>query len=239
MSGLPSRALALVYPCRCISCGDPAPGRSMCPDCSHTLLPIEGPTCRTCGRFLEAGDPGGPSLERCGSCALHPGPLDQVRAGYEYGEALARAIIRMKHGNRAGLGAPLAELLLERFPEAPEPGSQLLVPIPVHSLTLLRRGFNQAELLSRRLSRAWNIPTAALLSRVRHTGSQAGLTREERQKNVQGAFRVKSDPGTRDRTVILVDDVLTTGATMTEAALTLRDQGFTRVEALVLAQVMG
>ncbi|MBM4373098.1 MAG: ComF family protein [Deltaproteobacteria bacterium] len=187
----------------------------------------------------------------CGPCAgsltpLHPASLREVPPGLEglvaadaYGAALADAVVRLKHAARPEIARLLAARLLARWPVAPVRDA-VLVPVPLHPLDLRRRGYNQAALLAAPLARAWALPLAQVLRRVRRTGGQRGRDAAERRDAVRGVFAIspRDAPVVANRPVLLVDDVLTTGATAGEAARTLRAAGVGPVILVAAARVL-
>jgi ComF family protein len=151
-----------------------------------------------------------------------------------YERPVRRAVHALKYRRRRRVAGALADALADALPGAP-PGDAL-VPVPLHAGRLAERGFNQSEELARRLSARWQLPLRSEgLARARDTGHQAGLARRERLGNVAGAFvwRASGPPPAR---VILVDDVLTTGATLAACAAALRAAGAREVRAVALAR---
>ncbi|GIW45713.1 MAG: hypothetical protein KatS3mg077_2995 [Candidatus Binatia bacterium] len=171
-----------------------------------------------------------------------PPAFDRARAAFIYrhddhSSALPRAIARFKYGRIPSLAGPLAELLRYGCPWNPS-DYDWLAPVPLSLERLRWRGFNQSLLLARYLSSGTHLaPT--LLERVRATLPQAELGRRERQANVRGAFRVQRDFAARinGAAVLLVDDVMTTGATAHECSVALRKAGAAKIDVLVLARV--
>lgn len=197
-------ALASVLsPSRCAACDAPVALRtSFCPPCARSIV-------------------------------VHGAGADRgVRAAYEYGGALARAIARMKYEGRPDLARPLGHAL------ARSPFDLLadaIVPVPLHPARLAQRGFNQVALLARPLAGRLDIPLAtSWLARVRDTPRQATLRRAERLQNVQGAF--VASRRALARRIIVVDDVCTTGATLRACMTALRLAGACEVSGLVLAR---
>jgi ComF family protein len=159
-----------------------------------------------------------------------------------YGGAVARAIVRMKYESRPDLARPLGDLLWRALePHATSLRGSIVVPVPLHPSRLAERGFNQSALLARRLARRLGAPFAARgLARTRETLQQASLDRAARVDNVAGAFDLRGARGVslvRGRAVVLVDDVMTTGATLDACERVLADGGATRVHRIVLARV--
>jgi len=201
-------------------------------DALHALLEVLSPGgCAGCGLPLAAGERG-----FCGGCALLLEPSPQtppahVAAAYAYGGPLAEAVLALKYAGRTELAAPLGRLLAQAA--VPYAGKvDEVVPLPLHRGRLRERGFNQSALLARPVARALGVPLVThRLRRVRPTPAQASLPREGRLANVRGAFAARAGAPR----VLLIDDVRTTGATLTAAAEALLDAGALRVYALALA----
>jgi ComF family protein len=177
----------------------------------------------------------------CRSCALTAvsavhGPA-RPAAAFVYGGAVARAIVRMKYGSRPDLARPLGDLLWRAFePHAGSLRGAVVVPVPLHPSRLADRGFNQSALLARRVARHLNAPLSArALVRTRETAQQSRLDRSARAKNVAGAFEVRASALIEGRTVLLVDDVMTTGATLDACENALAAAGAARIDRAVLA----
>jgi ComF family protein len=194
------------------------------------------PWCRCCGFPLAHAFAEAPL---CGRCAMEPPAFDRARAALRYDGQSSRIILGFKRGGRldgvtlfAGWMAQAgAELLAD---------ADLILPVPLHRWRLLTRGFNQSAVLAQRISRLSGRPWApALLERHRATASQQGLGAEARQENITAAsFRVRRPERVAGAKVLLVDDVLTTGATLAACAAVLRRAGAARVDALTLARVV-
>ena len=173
----------------------------------------------------------------CSACRLRPPPLDHCLAAVAWGWPWNDFIVRFKFGRDPGWARPLAALFAAIDDVTAALGEiDLLLPVPLSSQRLRARGFNQSLLLARRLARSKT--EANLLRRVRDSAPQATLDRAARRTNLRGAFEI--DPSRicsiQGRHVALVDDVMTTGTTLFEAAAVLRQAGATRVTALVLAR---
>ena len=229
-----------------------------CPACGVTVE-TQGTFCGPCWgslRFLEAGEgcaccgePAGRQTAfdgwRCWRCLRDPPSFACARAAFVYDGAIRRAILAFKHRDRGELAAMLARHMARAGISLLETGQMdamgvVVVPVPLHRWRLWVRGFNQAALLAREVARLtgrdW-LPDA--LERVRMTRAQQGLNRAERLRNLSGAFRVppRHQERLRGRTVILVDDVLTTGSTAQRCAQALLKAGAGEVRVLTLARV--
>lgn len=175
-------------------------------------------------------------LDEQGQCGLCRRGLTGFDAAYSFGsyEGELRQLIHLfKYGRIQTLARPLGKLLLIALPR--EKSFDLIVPMPLHWTKRWQRGFNQSELLAREVSRRWNVPLRRLVRRIRFTAAQAGLTNAKRRDNVAGAFRARN--GAAGKRVLLIDDVMTTGATAGACALALKRAGAAHVTLLTLARV--
>ncbi|MHB8418836.1 MAG: phosphoribosyltransferase family protein [Myxococcales bacterium] len=232
----PSRKLAhafadLLSPPACAACDEPLPrARPFCGRCEVAIAECDPSECATCGA------PAGPS-GCCRSCRGRLAPLSGVRCAFVHEGPLAEALHRFKYRSRDDLGTLLGGLLARApLPVAATP-DLLLAPVPLHRRRLGERGYDQAWLLASALAEDLRLPALPrLLHRTRDTRPQVGLDRAEREANVRGAFEAGS--AASGRTILLVDDVLTTGATLREAARALRRAGALDVFALTLARAL-
>ena len=225
--------LDVVFPPVCAGCG--RVGSILCANCETRMAHVPEPICASCGRFKDMAIAQA-VVELCHDCRADPPSLTQMRAALRYEEPTISIIHRMKYEGYFALAEPLARILAGGWPVWSTP-PELVVPIPLHPRRRRQRGFNQSELLARSLAQAKGIAVnSAALQRTRNTVPQVGLGPEERKSNVQGAFSAEPE-SVRDRHVLLVDDVLTTGATMSAAAGALLAAGASRVSAYCLARV--
>jgi ComF family protein len=227
-------ALDLVFPALCPLCETPlAAGRRdpLCGACWEAMPRIRPPWCERCGVPTPAPPP-----EPCTSCRADPPLWDWARAGAEYEGAVRDAIHAFKFEGKRALARPLAALVLEQAGHGLGPGPVALIPVPLARDRERARGFNQAALLAERLATALRVPARPRwLARVRATGPQSDLGAAARRANVRGAFLAV--PAVAGRHVIVVDDVLTTGATAAECTRALRAAGAARVGVLAVARV--
>lgn len=180
---------------------------------------------------------GGPV--RCGRCLTSPPPFERTVAAFDHGFPWDRLVARLKFRGDVTLAAPLAEHLRDAFQRSGAPLPDLVLPTPLSTARLARRGYNQAWELARRVAASLGVPAhAQALLRVRETPPQHALDLSARAANVRGAFAVDGArrAAIADRHVAVVDDVMTTGATMAEIARTLRAAGARRVDAWVLTR---
>ncbi len=219
--------LAAVWPPRCVLCGDDAGDDNLCDGCRDDL-PWVRTGCRRCAEPLPR------TIAVCGNCARSVPPFDAAWASLIYGAGAASLVHRFKFRGDLAAGRALGETLAARVRDADRP--QLLVPVPLHWSRQWRRGFNQAELLAADVTRSIDGPPVhRLLQRRRRTPAQSALAAGRRRANVRGAFACRRPPpGLRH--VALVDDVMTTGATLAECTRALKRAGIERVDLWVAAR---
>lgn len=222
---------AWLFPLRCVVCGEPGhDGRDLCAACAADL-PWQGPACRRCALPL-------PVAGICGACVQAPPPLDAVHAVFDYRFPLDRLLPRLKFHEDLASGRVLARCMAERCAALPRPDA--LVPIPLHWRRLQQRGYDQALELATPLARELGMRLRGdVLHRHRTTSAQSRLGAGARRRNLRAAFALAPAPAADPLPahVALVDDVMTTGATLHAAALALRRGGVTRVDAWICARV--
>ncbi len=228
----------LLWPSRCGGCNETiGPDAGFCDACQVSVLTLEG-ACHRCGLPQHAA----PNARAgCDQCLTTPWHLDATRCGAQYGGALITAIVQFKHG-RHDLLRPLAQLLVAGLSELNVPEA-LLVPVPLHPRRLRQRGFNQAWELARRAAyqlpapiRPRLLPQALVRIRDSQTPKQGRI--EERRARAEGAFAVAQAHAIRERPIIMVDDVLTTGATLNACATALKQAGARSVSAVAVARAV-
>ena len=228
-----------VFPMDCAACGHPAADRRLpffCRACWNSIRPIEGPVCPQCGQPFNSPIALAYSPEhRCRACRQKPPRFDRALTPYRYEGLLEQAIRLFKYRRKDALAAPLADLMLawvDRLPPV-----DLVMPVPLHPSRLRVREFNQSLLLADRVARRLGLPLSFdSLARVRPTRPQTELDRAGRVRNVRRAFAVRDPDGLEGRRILLVDDVLTTGATVNDCARALRRAGAESVIVLTLAR---
>jgi ComF family protein len=221
--------LDLIYPPRCPGCG--RIGFAFCDGCRAQVEYIVPPVCRRCGCTL-------PHEGLCSSCRTLPSSLDGILAVAVFADPLRQAIHALKYENNTILAAPLGEMMVDAWRRSGLPKADLIVPVPLHTRRQAERGYNQSGLLARVVGRGLGLPMDDhTLVRLRSTPPQVGLSRTERQQNVEGAFECLGP--LNGKTVAVVDDVCTTGATLEACATALRAGGATDVWAFTLARAFG
>jgi ComF family protein len=235
------RVLDLFLPTSCAYCNASVADSAVpffCADCWSDFSFMDGPLCPLCGRPFESPEALSHSpSHHCLSCRQAPPSFEQaLSVGYFEGP-LREAIHQFKYRPCRALGGPLALWMAENI--RPVGGIDRIIPVPLHVSRLRQRGFNQALILAHGISKAFSLPMSYdNLKRVRPTRPQVELAGAERIKNVSGAFALRRPDELRDRDVLLIDDVFTTGATMNECARVLKDAGVSRVTALTLARAV-
>jgi ComF family protein len=221
------RVLEWLLPQDCLLCGQAAGARALCAACAADLPLLPAQRCPVCALPTPAG-------AVCGACLKHPPHYDETIAPLVYAFPVDRLLQALKYGHRLAIAAHFARLL-----EAAAAGvrADIVLPMPLHRGRLRERGFNQAVELARPLARARGLPLAFdLVERSRDTVPQASLPWKNRARNIRGAFlcRARLD----GRQVLIVDDIMTTGATLNELARALRNAGAARVTNCVVARTL-
>ncbi len=225
----------LLLPAECLLChallSPRDAGRIVCPLCRHRWRAVRPPWCGRCGQPE-------PHFGPCRLCADWPAALSSVRSAVWLDEGARPAVHGLKYGRLPRIADDLAAAMLLMRPTTD--GPSVLIPIPLAPKRLRERGYNQSEMLARALARQWRIPVALdVLVRARETPTQTALTPETRLANVRAAFAVANVqcPMINDHwTLIIVDDVFTTGATLAEAARTLEQAGARRIYGVTFAR---
>lgn len=218
----------LLLPPTCGGCG--TPGFRWCHECESRVRQLPMPLCEICGTPVSA------ECRRCAACSTALPRYRALRSLAAFDAPIRPALHRLKYRHDMGLGEALTPQLIDFVAGLKWP-VDMLTPVPLGRSRFKERGYNQAGLISWPLSLALGIAyTPQALTRTRETRTQVGLTREERRENVHGAFQ--ANPGlVRDRTILLVDDVATTGATLSSCAEALHAAGARDVFALTVARV--
>jgi len=237
-----------VWPRRCIGCGEPFSERNgdddptlcgyLCAACSPSVMSGTEHCCPTCG-LVWLDPPPADGLAECGPCLQRPPRFARARARFAYGGAIQHAIQRWKNAGEESLGPALARLLVADVPSLGArrwPADTVVVPMPSPWRRVWSRGFNPAGVLARQLARQVDLPLVLGLRLKRTIPKARGMDRRARARRVRGVFAARPVL-VRGRPIVLVDDVMTTGATAEAAAGVLRRAGARFVDVVALARV--
>ncbi len=226
------RALNFLLPPRCVLCGQPCGSICICAAC-RVDLPWTALHCKQCGLPLAS-----PKDDICGQCIRHTPPFTRTVCPLQYQFPADSLVQAFKFKRQLAAGRVLSHLMCEYVTCQQVRHPDMLVPVPLHNFRMIKRGFNQASELGAYISRVLDIPLlTTALRRHRNTKAQSGLSRKQRRKNVRGAFYWHGliTPG---RHVVLIDDVMTTGTTVTECARILKKAGAKRIDVWAAARAI-
>ena len=226
------------FPPRCPFCGESREEKNpsgICSSCFGQIRAVAHPRCPRCGVGFTS-DLGEDHL--CSDCLRGDGHFTKARALAHYEGLMPAILAQFKYRGHSRLAKPLGDLLADyREPGFNFADYRLVIPVPLHPRRLRQRGFNQSLLLARRISRRYSLVLDfQTLQRIRPTIPQTELSAAERQKNIRGAFAVSTPQAVNEKTVLLIDDVFTTGATVEECAKVLLKSGADQVDVLTLAR---
>ena len=224
--------LDFALPPRCAGCGAVVEQvHSFCSDCWTKVEFLVG-GCSSCGLPLEATD-----ADQCAVCLAKPPRIARTRAAVAYGELARGVALRLKYGRKVALARTMARYMAPLVDATRR--DALLVPVPLHRWRIWSRGFNQSAIVARELSRLTGLPTLpTALTRTKRTPPLKGMSALQRRRAVAGAFTVPRSEAVRGKTVVLIDDVLTTGSTANACARALKAAGADRVEMVSWARVV-
>jgi ComF family protein len=225
---LANQVLDQILPRHCVTCGLFSGKENICPPCKAELPRIRF-ACEQCGLPLPAA-----TDKVCGACLKKQPAWDACISGLAYQFPVDQLVCRFKFNRNLAGGQILGMELLAAINQSDQPLPEVIIPVPLHQSRLFSRAFNQADMLARQLSRGLQIPVRPnLLSRTRRTRAQSGLDARERRINIKGAFACRQS---RVRHAAIVDDVMTTGATLGECARILKRAGVKCISAWVAAR---
>ena len=227
---LTKNLINFVFPPVCVNCKKP--GQLLCADCQAEILWLSEPICDHCGRVVSK------NVKRCPACKQVPlFPVKQVRAAAVFCEPIPTIIHQLKYKGYFSLAEPLADLMVDAWPRW-EMVVDLVVGVPLHPQRQKKRGYNQSDLLARYFAQKLQLVDDELaLQRVRNTPPQVGLSANDRQFNVDNAFRA-DEARVAGKRVLLIDDVCTTGSTLKAAADALVAAGAKQVSGYCLARAL-
>ena len=235
------QALRFVLPVECLACGhslstDPVP--FFCTACWQNIHPLRQPACARCDQpFVSEAATAYTPDHQCQDCQQRPPAFQRAWTLFPYLPPLREAICSFKYRGKHTLAKPLARLMISVLPH--EIDVDMIIPVPLHPTRLREREFNQSLLLADQLGRHMARPVSATnLVRVSATDPQTTLTRQARLKNLRKAFDVRRPQDLKEKRILLVDDVFTTGTTLNECAKALRQAGSGPVFALTLARTV-
>jgi ComF family protein len=232
--------LDILFPPLCHVCRTFVPGQEeihLCAPCREKVALIRSPLCPVCGAPFATED----GIDHpCGPCLTARPPFARARSAARFEGTVQELIHRFKYGKKIHLARPLGRLTARALVDfAGEAAPDFIVPVPLHRKRLRERGFNQSQLLGRVLAKQWSIPLSVNnLRRVRWTEPQVGLPASERERNVRGAFAVADPARFREKRLLLVDDVYTTGSTVGECARTLKRAGASEIWVITVARAI-
>lgn len=238
-SGLLAGVWYAIWPARCPLCYEPLSGSeadSFCSWCRAKIKRLNGPVCGTCGRDISGVS--SPAGGVCGFCETQPPAYDLARAYGLYGGALREAISSLKFKGQRSMAPAMARLVVDVYEQRlADVQIDAVVPVPLHKSRIRERGFNQATDLARPVAKRAGLPLFFdTLVRTRPTEPQYGLTINQRKENMRGAFSVKRPERIKGFSILVVDDILTTGTTANECAKVLKRAGAKKVVVLTLTR---
>ncbi|MDQ3315444.1 MAG: ComF family protein [Verrucomicrobiota bacterium] len=232
LSGL----VSLFYPALCAICSEPIDSQAyLCPTCKAKAPRIKPPFCSTCSEPFDGHITEVFSCTNCAHRVLH---FEAAVAAYRSRGVVRKIMHQFKYGQQIHLRRPIADWLNETLQDPRLEGRRfdVVVPVPLHPARKRERGFNQAELLAELLSARAGLRMQELLERIRYTTTQTAFDRAERIENLRDAFRLRKKRDVRGLRVLLIDDVLTTGSTLSECARVLKAAGAISVHAATAAR---
>ena len=240
LAGILNDLSEIIFPPQCLGCAEilhPFNGQIFCPDCLEQIHFISGSICNICGTTF----PDSPSQNHlCGDCQETKPYFSCARAIFSYDDAILNAIYQFKYKSNISVGEILADFMGGfSFPDIDFADYSFIIPVPLHIKRLRERGFNQSLILARAIGEKHQISVDfSLLKRHKFTLTQTGSNKKERKQNIKGAFEVTDKKKIAGKSIILIDDVYTTGATVNECAKTLLKAGAQKISVLTLARVL-
>ncbi|MDD2335236.1 MAG: ComF family protein [Geobacteraceae bacterium] len=232
--------LDILFPPRCHVCrcflAEPT-DIHLCDGCREKILTVRSPLCTICGVPFATEN----GIDHtCGHCLTTQRPFAGARAAARFEGPLQELIHRFKYGRKIHLSRPLGLLTATALGNFhPATSADCIIPVPLHRRRLRERGFNQSQLIGQILAKSWEIPLSVHnLRRIHWTKPQTGLSAAERERNIRNAFEVALPDRVKGKRLLLVDDVYTTGSTVTECAKTLRQSGAKEIHVITVARAV-
>ncbi len=234
-----AEVLNVFFPNRCVICleqtvvwsADP-----VCAECKGRMELNNGAACRVCGEPIDGALP--QDFRLCGECRINPPPFDQTLFSLHYEENAKKLIRQFKFYGKAGLAGTIAALMSARLNrELDMETVDMVIPLPLHFLRLFKRGYNQSYLLAGRIAKTFSLPLEwDVLVKTKNAAPQSLLRKSARQKNIRKVFEVVRPEAVSGKNILIVDDLMTTGATLREAAGALKKAGARTVACSVAAR---
>ncbi len=230
MKEIASDIVSLVYPHICIGCGSimPVGGGILCAECRAEFDEHDLGRCPVCGRIIY-------HRGKCRSCNKTKLYFDKGHSLFEYKDNVRNAVLNCKYKNMKYIGIYFGELMADYAEKNSLYGFDVVTAVPLHKNRMRQRGYNQSDIPAAMVAARLNTPCAVVLERVIDTKPQNSLSGEERLKNIRHAFAVKDKEAIKGKSILLIDDIYTTGATVNECARVLKKNGALRVEFLAFS----
>lgn len=228
-----AKAIRLIFPKACVSCECIIDKNfDLCSECSGKINFLIKHYCNVCG-FVITSD-----IYTCGKCIINPPPFTVLRSVFAYDENSKNMIINFKFFDNLNYVRVFAKWMYQANTDIFK-NADIIIPIPLHKMRLFKRKYNQAALLSKEINKLSDLPYAPLaIKRVRHTTPQAGLSLKQREKNLKNVFSIVDREIIKNKIVILIDDVVTTGATARSCSQEILNSGAKEVRVLSLARTV-
>jgi competence protein ComFC len=214
----------LIFPARCVNCG--RLGAFICPNCTAKIVTIRSQTCGICNRIT-------PNGKTCPRCRRKTELYSVLSYGYLKDPIMKKIVYSFKYEKLSAMAPTLAQMLIDKITEE-NLNFDLIVPVSISRKRKAWRGFNQAELLAKGISNKLGIPAENAVAKVKDTKTQVGLTKKQRLENLKSAYKCIGD--VQGKSILLIDDVITTGSTLTEIADVLKKSGAKRIMAATIAK---